>query len=146
VEQSYLELNRQQRERLQRLVDDVDDSELRRAAESGWSVATLLAHLAFWDRFGVARWDAFERTGQFPDPVDPDLLNSACEAEWQTLPPGEAARLALEATEAIDAYIERLSPAAVEAARAAGRSILLERAAHRREHLDQIERVLGRVG
>jgi hypothetical protein len=47
--------------------------------------------------------------------------------------------------EAIDAYLERLSPAAVEAARAAGRSVLLERAGHRREHLDQIERVLGRV-
>ena len=146
VEQSYLEPNRQQRERLRRLIDEVDDSGLRRAAASGWSVATLLAHLAFWDRFGLVRWGAFERTGQFPGPIDADLLNAACEAEWQALPPREAARLALEAVEAIDTYIERLSPSAVEAARAAGRGVLLERAGHRREHLDQIDRVLGRVG
>lgn len=127
MEQSYLELNRQQRDRLRRLVDDVHDSELRQVAESDWSVATLLAHLAFWDRFGLARWDAFQRTGQFPGPVDADLLNAACAAEWQALVPREAARLMLEAVEAIDAYIERLSPAVVEAARAAGRSVLLER-------------------
>jgi hypothetical protein len=144
VDESYLEHNQAQRERLRRLVDQLDEAELGREAASGWSVATVLAHLAFWDRFGLARWDAFERTGQFPGPIEADLLNAACEAEWQALAPGDAARLALEAADAIDARIARLGPATVEAARAAGRSMLLERAGHRREHLDQIEQQLGR--
>lgn len=138
----YLERNREQRERLRRLIGRLDESDLARPTEAGWTVATLLAHVAFWDRFGVARWDAFERSGQFPGPMDAELLNAACEADWQALAPREAARLALEAVEAIDTRIERLSPATVEAARAAGREVLLERSGHRREHLDQIERLV----
>ena len=146
MDQRYLELNREQRERLRRLVGQLNESDLARTTEAGWSVATLLAHVAFWDRLGVARWDAFERTGQFPGPIDADLLNAACEAEWQALAPHQAARLAVEAAEAIDARIERLRPTAVEAARTAGRAVLLERSDHRREHLDQIERLLAETG
>jgi Mycothiol maleylpyruvate isomerase N-terminal domain len=142
MDQSYVGRNHEQRERLRRLLEGVDEAALARPVRAGWSVATVLAHLAFWDRFGLARWDAFERTGQFPGAVDADVLNAACEAEWRALAPRAAARLALEAMEALDAHIERLSSASVEAAQAAGRGVLLDRSGHRREHLDQIEPVL----
>jgi hypothetical protein len=145
VDQGYLGRNREQRERLRHLLEGVDEAALARPTGTGWTVATVLAHLAFWDRFALARLDAFERTGQFPGAVDADMLNAAGEAEWQALAPHTAAQLALRAMNELDDRIEGLSSASVEAVRTSGRDRLLDRASHRLEHIDQIEPVLRPV-
>ena len=59
--------------------------------------------------------------------------------EWLALPPHEAARLVVEAAEAVDRKAESLSVELVENIVATGELWRLARALHRREHLDQIE-------
>jgi len=59
------------------------------------------------------------------------------------LPPRRAAELALAIAEAVDRQVETLSDDVVARNAAAG-LLNLARADHRSEHLDDIERVLGK--
>jgi hypothetical protein len=109
-------------------------------------VAVALAHLAFWDRCALLVLGRWER-GERPPVVESEwpgdeVINGALLAEWQALPPPEAARLVIEGAHAVDAHVARLDAGMLEAIVAGGESWLVGRALHRREHLDQIERAL----
>lgn len=134
--------------RLAALAGRLTDADLDRALGGEWTVATALAHLAFWDRRGLLLLERWER-GQVPPAGEPEwysseVLNDGLLAEWRALPPRAAARLALEAAEAIDRKVEQLDAPVAEAMVARNEAWLLHRHRHRREHLDQIER--GLVG
>jgi hypothetical protein len=58
------------------------------------------------------------------------------------VPPRRAAELAVAAAEAADHAVEALPDDFVEANRNAGSPGIFERAKHRREHLDAIEKTL----
>src|SRR5260370_112496 len=60
------------------------------------------------------------------------------------LAPGAAARLAVEAATAADQRAAAASDALLAANAAAGSPLSMRRAEHRREHLDEIERVRAR--
>jgi len=97
----------------------------------------VLAHLAFWDRIALERWNIFEKDRK-PIPVLADIVNSAGAPGWLATPPREAARLAVEAAEAVDKRIEGLSKDLIEAARPMNPR-MFERHHHREEHLAAIE-------
>ena len=99
----------------------------------------MLAHLAFWDRIALERWNIFEKERQ-PIPVLADIVNTAGAAGWLATPPREAARLAVEAAQAVDKRIEGLPKDLIEAARPMNPR-MFERYHHREEHLAAIEAV-----
>jgi len=105
----------------------------------------LLAHLAFWDRLAVARLEKHLREGKPPifatDEVT-DLTNAAAMRQWRDTPPRVAGAQAREAAAEIDRLIETLPADKLDGLKALGRSFLIDRSAHRKEHLDQIERAL----
>ena len=115
--------------------------------DGGWGPAVVLAHMAFWDRIALARWHRADRQAEpVPGPLAPDvsdLVNEAAFADWALLDVEAAARLALQASATLDAYIEAIAPERADAARAAGLGRLLDRTLHRNEHLDTIERSIG---
>ena len=134
--------NAAQRARLESLAGRLTDAELGRDLGDGWTVAVALCHLAFWDRRAVLVLERWERDGTLPDNPEPDLLNDALVAEWQLVPPRRAAALAVAAAQAVDHVIERLDARVADAIRGRGEEWRLRRAAHRREHLDQIDQAL----
>ena len=134
--------NAAQRARLESLAGRLSDAELERDLGGGWTVAVALCHLAFWDRRAVLVLERWERDGTLPDNPEPDLLNDALVAEWQLVPPRRAAALAVAAAQAVDHVIERLDARVSDAIRGRGEEWRLRRAAHRREHLDQIDQAL----
>jgi hypothetical protein len=69
-----------------------------------------------------------------------DWINDAGKPLCLALPPRVAARLAVEAAEAADRRVAAASDALLAANMAAGSPLSMSRAAHRREHLDEIER------
>ena len=69
ADRSYVEENRAQLERLRALVDRLSDQELSRPMEAGWTVAGVLAHLAFWDFRIVTLLDRGVPTAAAPRPV-----------------------------------------------------------------------------
>ncbi len=132
-----------ERQRLEALVQRLTDAELGTALSDGWTVAGVLAHLAFWDRRAVILVERWRKQGIGRSDADIDAINDAAKADWLALPPRVAAQQALEAARAIDAALDA-APALVEQIVAIGYPINPSRAVHRREHLDEIERALAR--
>jgi hypothetical protein len=148
TDRSYVAENQAELARLRALVDKLSDQELSRPLPAGWTVASVLAHLAFWDYRIVTlldRWGADGRGAPPPafDGAAVDWVNDAGKPLCLGLPPRGAARMAIDAAIAADQRVAALSDAALAANTAAGSPISLRRAAHRREHLDEIERALS---
>ena len=135
--------NARERERLKSLVARLSDADLGRSVGHGWTVATTLVHLAFWDLRAVTLIDRYEREGVRPSPVDIDVVNDTVRALGAAMPPRAAARLAIEAAETADRRVEALPDRTIEAVGAAGNPFNPSRHVHRAEHLDEIERALS---
>jgi hypothetical protein len=148
VDRSYIAENNAERARLQGFVQRLSDAELRRPMPAGWTVAAVLAHLAFWDARALALMDKWAR-GIAPapadhEPADVDWINDAAKPLCLALGPRAAAQLALQLAEETDQRVATLSEATLEQIVAIGPPFNLSRANHRKEHLDDIERYLAK--
>ena len=148
TDRSYVTENQTQLARLEALVNKLGDRELSRPLEAGWTVAGVLAHLAFWDYRIVTLLDAWGADGRGTPPpayheAAVNWINDAGKPLCLGLPPRVAARLAVEAAIAADKRVAGLTDTALAANTAAGSPISVRRAEHRREHLDEIERALA---
>ena len=153
VDRSFIERNAASQRRLRDLLDSLAPGDAVRPVGDGkWTIGQVLGHMAFWDRFLSARWRAALAIGPAEQPVYlsqdiADMLNDG-------LPPAcagfsfDAARAALDETlaaaEEVDGIIASLPVESPAAAILAERPALLDRSIHRTEHLDAIERALGR--
>ena len=148
IDRSFVESNRAATADLRALVETLTDADLAADLGEGWTVSMALAHLAFWDEWHLARWVHAAEQGELaPPPADSavsDWANAALATTWRALPPRAAVRLVLDAAEAVDAYTADLADDALGAAGELGGSRGFERFHHRRDHIDQISRALGR--
>ena len=132
--------NRAATERIHGVAARLTDDELRQPVGEHWTVAITLAHLAFWDGRAL---DAVSRVAEGSEPPDVSVVvNDLSLALWATVPPREAARLAIESAEALDARIETL-PDDVTAAIIAANPRWIRRSLHRNEHLDEAEAAIA---
>jgi hypothetical protein len=140
-DRSYVEGNDRERARLRTFVERADDEALAAPANEYWTVAGVLAHMAYWDsRFltlaeKVDRGEPWVAADQEPDG---DWLNDSIRPIAHAIDPRRAAELALEMAEqadrrAADLPLDRLWPADPDS------PITPERWGHRREHLDELE-------
>jgi hypothetical protein len=143
---SYVAENDRERRRLEALVNKLDDAALTRTMPAGWTVAAVLAHLAFWDQRIVVFIEMLKRGAAVPaeSQHNVDWINDAAKLMQLALPPRRAATLAVETARATDQAVATLSDELLARNAAAGSPIYLLRATHRREHLDEIEKVLAR--
>ena len=146
ADRSYIADNERERRRLEALVDKLDDAALSRPMPAGWTVAGVLAHLAFWDQRIVTLIELLKRGAAIPleHPLDVEWINEAAKPAQLALTPRRAATLAVVTARAIDQAVATLSEELLAKNAAAGSPINLLRAEHRREHLDEIEKVLGK--
>lgn len=146
MDRPFVAENTAERERLAALVARLSDEELTRPMAAGWTVAGVLAHMAFWDARAVylmSKWAGGAAPSEADrEPEDVDWINDAAKPLCLALPPRTAAQLALGVAEEADRGVEALSDAMVARIVAIGQPLNLSRAAHRREHLDDIERYL----
>lgn len=129
---------------LRTLVQRLREPDLDRSLGGGWTVGKALGHLAFWDMrvaLMAGRW----RTDAAVSGVDieGDVVNEAVEALLLVAPGRALATLALAAASAANTAVNRLQPHLQAQAFVEGSVFGAARAPHRREHLEQIERVLG---
>src|SRR5437588_5077604 len=131
--------NREGLERLRRLTSLTDD-ELAKDTGNGWSVTTVLGHLAFFDRMLLLRWDTYEQDGVFAEmtPNHFDMINGAGAADWSELGSRAAVERCIEAAERAVARIDALPEKAVNVAMETNRVALLERMLHWYPHLNQV--------
>jgi hypothetical protein len=131
------------------IVARLGPTDLERQVNESWTVAAVLAHIAFWDgrALSLAAKMAAGRpfTASDDEPEDVDWINDASRPLIHAIPALECARLALQISEETDARMASLPPGL--AARAwpnADSPLNLVRAGHRAEHLDELEESLTR--
>jgi hypothetical protein len=135
--------NAAERERLRRVIAGLSDADLARAVGSGWTIATVLAHLAFWDQCALIRLERWELQGLPPSPTDVDVTNQAVRTLAAAIPPRAAAELAIASAEAVDRKVERLPSELARALEDGGFGRNLRRSLHRRHHLDRVAQALA---
>jgi len=143
VDRTYIAQNDAERSRLRGLVGRLSDADLVRAMPAGWTVAGILAHLAFWDQRILVLLEQWERSPSTPPRIeneaDTDWINDASKPLLLALAPRQAANLAVAIAETVDGKVAALPDDLVARNAAAGSPLNLLRAEHRAEHLREIE-------
>jgi hypothetical protein len=143
---SYVERNRRELERLRELVQRLSDEELSLPVNEHWTVAGVLGHIAFWDARALVLAGKLERGIPFSpsdaEPEDVDWINDATRPLIHAIPQRELAELAVRLAEETDSRVASLAAAVAQMAPESPLNPL--RAAHRAEHLDEIEAALTR--
>jgi hypothetical protein len=145
IDRSYIDANRASLDRMRTFVDGASDDELRTPTSAGWTVGSVLGHLAFWDERVTVILDMLER-GVKPSPYDEqavDWINDTSKRFLLAMEPRALADLSLEIGAATD---ERLAGLPDEALLEVTQLwCTQERWRDRTEHLDEIDRALGRA-
>jgi mycothiol maleylpyruvate isomerase-like protein len=151
-DRSYVAENEASLARMRSLVGSMRDDELAEPMPADWTVAGVLAHLAFWDQRVttlVDRWGS-DGTGTPPDSPGSydeeavDWINDAVKPLVLALPPRVAAQVAVAAAAAADARVAGLSDELLAENERTGLYINPARSEHRSEHLDEIEQMRAR--
>src|SRR6185436_8826467 len=112
TDRKYITLNNASRERLEAFVARCSDADLARATPAGWTVAAVLAHLAFWDERVRILFERWRTSGVEPaaeEESDVDWINDSAKPMFLALPPRQAAEVALRIARAADHEVEALS-------------------------------------
>ena len=141
LDQSFIERNRASTNRIRALVTRLTDEQLQHPVGEHWTVAIVLAHLAFWDRRVMYVLDMTERDGKLFIPEIDIFVNDLSLPLWAAIPPREAARIAIETAAALDKRLESFPPALLEEIHAYNQRWVV-RALHRGEHLDEADAAL----
>jgi Mycothiol maleylpyruvate isomerase N-terminal domain len=149
ADRSYVAANEASLARMRDLVDSMSDEELAESMPADWTVAGVLAHLAFWDQRVTTLVDRWGPDGNGTPPDSPgsydeeavDWINDAAKPLILALPPRIAAQVAVDAAVAADTRVAALSDELLAENARTGLYINPLRADHRSEHLDEIEQM-----
>ncbi len=141
LDPAIFDRNRASANRIRQLAARLSDDELSRRVGEHWTVAVVLAHLAWWDRRILLVLERAEREGKLVIPEPDVIANDISLPLLAAIPPREAARIAVETAETLDRRLESSSPALLEGLYAHNPR-WVERARHRTEHLDEAEAAL----
>jgi hypothetical protein len=145
MERQYVIENRKERERLKKLVNSLTDEELNLLIyKEGWTIATALGHLAFWDQIALGVLRKWRENGVTPEPsMDVDILNDALLRLFLALPPRMIVELAVTFAEAADRAAAQSTTEFIRAIESSKEPpYRLNRGFHRKMHLDEIEALL----
>jgi len=141
MDRSFIEQNRASTERIRGLVSRLSDKELQHPVGEHWTVAVALVHLAFWDRRAIYVLDKTQHDGKLFAPEIDILVNDISLPLWASIPPHEAARLAIDTAQALDKRLEEFPPKLLEEIYNHNKRLVI-RALHRNEHLDEVDEAL----
>jgi uncharacterized damage-inducible protein DinB len=147
TDRSFQRANDESRERLAHLVAALTPTQFEADLGEGWTVASALAHIGFWDRWQAERWTEM-LAGRWSASNDSvlaaeHLANEALHPYWAGIGAEDISALAIEAARRVDALIAAAPDATVDALEGTSIAFLLHRHRHRGEHMDHIERVLA---
>jgi hypothetical protein len=143
MDRSFIELNRASTERIRKIAASLSDEQLLHPVGEHWTVAIVLAHLAFWDRRVMYVLDMTERDRALFIPEIDIFVNDLSLPLWAAIPPRQAAQIAIETAETLDRRLESFPEDLLEEIFNYNKRWVV-RALHRGEHLDEAEAALRR--
>ena len=141
LDRSIFERNRASTRRIREMAAHLSDDQMLHPVGEHWTVAIVLAHLAFWDRRVLYVLDSSERDGKLFVPEIDIFVNDLSLPLWAEIPPRAAARIAIETAVALDQRLEAYPPLLLQEVHAYNKR-WVERAQHRNEHLDEADAAL----
>ena len=146
ADRAYVVENEVERKRLASLVTRLSDQDLARPMPGGWTVASVLGHVAFWDQRIIALVEEWRKAGVGTPPKmlegNIDWINDATKPLLLAVAPRRAAELTVSIAESTDRMLAELPEDFLAANGKAGSPVNVHRAEHRREHIDEIETAL----
>ncbi len=146
TDRSHQRANDETRERMAGLFATLTPARMAVDLGEGWTVASAVAHMGFWDRWQAVRWQEMLAGTWSADEasvlVAEDMANEALHPYWAGIDGAALAALALEAASGVDALIARAPDSLVDSLEGGPNAFLLHRHRHRGDHLDQIQRGL----
>ncbi len=128
---------------LRALVGRLSEADLARPLGGGWTVATALGHVAFWDMRAAVMADRWKLAGAASGlNIDDEGVNEALDPLLLTASGRGLATMALAAALAANTAIARLQPELAALGFSEDSVFKAGRYAHRREHIEQIEQAL----
>jgi hypothetical protein len=146
MRREFAEENRASTEELRTLVAGLREADYGKPVGNGWTVTTLLCHLALWDGRAAYTLQQWQRSGEIPSNVAKDatdFINLAARDVFAVMPGRVAAELAVKRAETLNAWLELLSDAFCKQVVTAGFERMLRRSLHRRAHIAQMRAALG---
>jgi Mycothiol maleylpyruvate isomerase N-terminal domain len=144
----YTQENAESYQRLKSIVHRLTDTDLALSTDYGWTIAALLAHLAFWDQRVLVILRRWQEDGFDESPIDAMAVNDSLRVICHALDPRRAVELSLFAAEQVDAELDKLTPDFVkkieEHIEATSTQFRMNRSLHRNGHLDDIEVLLNK--
>lgn len=137
--------NRAETRRLETIAGRLDESLWSMSLGGGWTIGTMLCHLAYWDRMTLARLGTFRTHGRLPAVPDQDnieAINNAVRFVSEGIA-HRGAGLVVKAAHEIDDMVETLSQEELDTLEKSGRDRWFKRFLHRQMHLDRIEKHLA---
>ncbi len=145
MKREFGEENRASTKQLETLIAGLHAADYSMPVGNGWTVATLLCHMAMWDGrvfYTLQQWQA---SGDAPSDIAKDatdLINLASRDVFAGMAGPAAAEVAVRRAETLNAWLETLSDEFCEKVLAAGFERMLRRSLHRTSHLSQIRQAL----
>ena len=142
LDRSYIAENARELARMRAIVERLSDDDLRSLVNEEWTVAGVLAHIAYWDQRALWLAGKIERGEPFTEaeaePEPPDWVNDTVRPFLHAIEPSAAAALALLIAEETHRRVAELPP---ESVWPNSDTSLLNgfRSGHRAEHLDELE-------
>jgi len=143
MDRSFIERNRASTERIRKMAARLSDDEMQHPVGEHWTVAIVMAHLAFWDRRVMYVLDMTERDRKLFIPEIGIFVNDLSLPLWAAIPPRPAANIAIETAQTLDERLETFSPVLLEEIYTYNKR-WVERSLHRGEHLDEADAALKR--
>lgn len=141
LDPNYNELNRASRERMRALAASLTDEQMQTRVGEHWTVGVVFAHIAWWDRRVMYVLDMTEKKGEVFIPEIDVFVNDLSLPLWLAVPPRQAAEIAIDTSETLDARLENYSPALLGKIFEYNKRWVI-RALHRNEHLDEADAAL----
>ena len=138
----FTQENAASRRRLEAVARSLSSDDLTRSNADGWTVAALLAHLAFHDQRHLVLLRRWKAQGVDESPLDSHAINEAMKPLCLALEPSAAVALCLASAEAVDAEMETLTADLLAEIAASGSWFRPNRSLHRASHLGENERLL----
>ena len=141
LDRSFFERNRASTGRIKSMAASLSDEEMQHRVGEHWTVAIVMAHLAWWDRRVMYVLDMTEKNGELFIPEIDIFVNDLSLPLWAAIPPREAARIAIETAETLDRRLEAYPPHLLEVIQNYNKR-WVDRSMHRSEHLDEADAAL----
>jgi len=139
----YSEANAASLTELTNFANSLSEKQLVTPMPADWTVAAVLAHLAFWDFRSITLIKKWQAEGISASPNDVDVVNEATRPFLVAIEPRRAVQISLSIAAELNQLIDSLSPDFLQDVSENGKTVRLDRSTHRYNHIREIKAALG---